>query len=75
MKKTLKAAGAEPKLLQLADEVVARCPTCRLWQPMPDRPTSRMPMENDFNQVVIIDNLFDGAYKALALIDAFSYLG
>ena len=65
MKKALKAAGAEPKLLQLADEVVARCSTCNLWQPMPNRPTSRMPKEKGFNQVVIIGSLFDDASKAL----------
>eukprot|EP00972_Heterocapsa_arctica_P064475 9515365-Heterocapsa_arctica.AAC.1 len=75
MKKALKTAGADPKIIELAEEVVHRCPACRLWLPMPAQPNSRITQASKFNILIIIDNIFDGKFSALAVIDEGSYLG
>ena len=75
MELILKRAVADPEVVKLAQEVVDRCATYRLWLPAPSVPSYRAQLATGCNEVVIVDNLFDGEFKGLVVIGEATELG
>jgi len=63
--KKLLTLGCYPKeLLPLADEVVAQCPICKVWEDLPDKAVASTELSTAFNEVVWADLVFWSAAVA-----------
>ena len=70
MKMLLEAAGVEPSVLALTDDVVATCGTCRLWTRPGVRSVTSTRLSTQFNESVQVDLLFVKHYTILHMIDS-----
>ena len=70
MKAILSAAGIDPGVVALVDDVVSTCGICRLWTRPGPRGVAAVRLCTRFNQQVQIDLLFVRQFTILHMIDA-----